>query len=74
MITFPPATGNNIYDDEVRTTLEKLAGNQEREGFILMDRILPPIHQNYLQPCGVFDDLKLSKVMSELGIYGTIIR
>ncbi|XP_030833840.1 glutathione synthetase-like [Strongylocentrotus purpuratus] len=65
--------GNNIYDDEVRTMLEKLAGNQEREGFILMDRILPPIHQNYLQPCGVFDDLKLSKVMSELGIYGTII-
>ncbi|XP_041454307.1 glutathione synthetase-like [Lytechinus variegatus] len=65
--------GNNIYDDEVRTMLEKLAGQQEREGYILMDRILPPIHQNYLQPCGGFDDLKLSKVMSELGIFGTFI-
>ncbi|XP_072168975.1 glutathione synthetase-like [Diadema setosum] len=63
--------GNNIYDDDVRTTLQKLAGSQERAAYILMARIMPPIHENYFLRNGV--KTVLSNVVSELGIFGTLV-
>ena len=66
-------TGNNIYDDEVKSMLLKLTGSQEREAFVLMDRILPPIHQNYILRVGS-DYTSVLDVVSELGIFGAFVR
>ncbi|KAK8394590.1 hypothetical protein O3P69_006622 [Scylla paramamosain] len=63
--------GNNVYGQEIRTVLEKIKDSQEREAYILMDRIRPPIQQNYL--IRAHEPVKLVEVVSELGIFGTIL-
>ncbi|KAB7498767.1 Glutathione synthetase [Armadillidium nasatum] len=40
--------GNNIYGEEIAEVLEKIRDSPEREAFILMDRIRPPVQRNYL--------------------------
>lgn len=42
-----------------------------REAYILMDKIRPPIQYNYLVRGGT--EVKLSEVVSELGIFGVLI-
>ena len=37
-----------------------------------MDRIFPPIEQNYVMRAGD-NDIKIKNFVSELGIYGTVI-
>ncbi|XP_045126156.1 glutathione synthetase-like isoform X2 [Portunus trituberculatus] len=63
--------GNNVYGQEIRMVLEKIKDSQEREAYILMDRIRPPIQQNYL--IRAHEPVKLVEVVSELGIFGTIL-
>ncbi|XP_076061731.1 glutathione synthetase-like isoform X2 [Oratosquilla oratoria] len=63
--------GNNIYGEEIRTVLKRVQHSSEREAYILMDRIRPPILSNYVvRP---HEPVKLIDVVSELGIFGVII-
>ncbi len=63
--------GNNIYGHDIKPFLSSLAGD-ERNAYILMDRISPPITTNYVVRPGS-GDAELVKVISELGIFGYII-
>lgn len=69
--------GNNVYGDDVKVRLESMRKTEERCGWILMDRLFPPVQSNYLvraynEP---FEDnrLNFTDVVSELGIYGVVI-
>lgn len=63
--------GNNIYGDEIKEVLEKIKDSGEREAYILMDRIRPPIQHNYL--VRAHKPVTLSEVVSELGIFGVVV-
>ncbi|XP_019886911.1 glutathione synthetase [Ooceraea biroi] len=68
--------GNNVYNDEIRTRLDSMKDSQERTAWILMDRIFPALQTNYLiraaeEPSR--DNVDLSDVVTELGIYGVIV-
>ncbi|KAF9999965.1 hypothetical protein BGZ80_005048 [Entomortierella chlamydospora] len=58
--------GNNIYGKDIQTELRKLSAEQ-RNAYILMDIIRPPITKNVLLRKG---ELQRADVVSELGIYG----
>jgi len=51
--------------------------SQERTAWILMDRIYPPLQKNYLirttEEPSLKDNILLSDVITELGIYGVIV-
>lgn len=49
--------------------------SKERSAWILMDKINPPVQQNYLiRPNQDFDkNSALCEVVSEMGIFGTIL-
>lgn len=51
--------------------LNKIRDSPEREAFILMDRIRPPVQRNYLVRAN--EDARLEEVVSELGLFGVII-
>ncbi|KAK3859932.1 hypothetical protein Pcinc_015257 [Petrolisthes cinctipes] len=63
--------GNNIYGSEIKEVLERLKDSQEREAYILMDRIRPPVQQNYLIRPHL--PVTLAEVVSELGIFGAVL-
>lgn len=69
--------GNNIYNEDIRTWLSSMRNSQERTAWILMDRICPPLQKNYLiravENPSLKDDIDLSEVITELGVYGVII-
>ncbi|XP_011863847.1 PREDICTED: glutathione synthetase-like [Vollenhovia emeryi] len=69
--------GNNIYNENIRSWLNSMKKSQERTGWILMDRIFPPLQKNYLirasEESPLQDNIDLSDVISELGIYGVIV-
>ncbi|KAG0346135.1 hypothetical protein BG004_002380, partial [Podila humilis] len=58
--------GNNIYGKDIQTELRKLTAEQ-RNAYILMDIIRPPITKNVLLRRG---ELQRADVVSELGVYG----
>jgi len=66
-------SGNNIYGDDVRETLQKLqkSGSQEDAAYILMQRIFPTISAAVLMRNGC---LSKDHAISELGIFGTYLR
>ncbi|KAL4235283.1 hypothetical protein ACF0H5_006921 [Mactra antiquata] len=63
--------GNNFYGEDVRTTLQKIKDSDERNAYILMERIFPWPQKNYLLKEG--KDPILRDVISELGIYGVYL-
>ncbi|KAK4298479.1 hypothetical protein Pmani_029177 [Petrolisthes manimaculis] len=63
--------GNNVYGAEIKEVLERLKDSQEREAYILMDRIRPPVQQNYLVRPHL--PVTLAEVVSELGIFGAVL-
>ncbi|KMQ91518.1 glutathione synthetase [Lasius niger] len=69
--------GNNIYNEDIRTWLSSMRDSPERKAWILMDRIYPPLQQNYLiravEEPSLKDNFDLSEVVTELGVYGVII-
>ncbi|XP_071568213.1 glutathione synthetase [Temnothorax nylanderi] len=69
--------GNNVYNENIRSWLNSMKESQERTGWILMDRICPPLQKNYLiraaEESPLEDNIDLSDVITELGIYGVII-
>ncbi|KAF9939807.1 hypothetical protein BGZ67_008915 [Mortierella alpina] len=58
--------GNNIYGKDIQATLKSLTPEQ-RNAYILMDIIRPPITKNVLLRKG---ELQRADVVSELGVYG----
>ncbi|KAI3415549.1 hypothetical protein GPALN_005155 [Globodera pallida] len=62
--------GNNFYDEKLADKLRSLPQN-ERVSYILMQKLSPTTFKNYfLRP---FHEPKLSTVVGELGIYGTLV-
>ena len=64
--------GNNIYGRDIVPFLSKLKDSDERNAYILMDRINPPITTNYVVRPGK-DKAEMVKCVSELGIFGYLI-
>lgn len=64
--------GNNIYGNDIKPFLESIEP-QERNAWILMDRIHPPSQSNYFISVNNPKDFELKKLISELGIFGVII-
>ncbi|KAF9924300.1 hypothetical protein FBU30_005695 [Linnemannia zychae] len=58
--------GNNIYGKDIQEALKTLTAEQ-RNAYILMDIIRPPITKNVLLRKG---ELQRADVVSELGVYG----
>jgi len=63
--------GNNVYGADIKPFLENIKDSEERNAYILMDRIKPPITTNYMVRPG--QNAKLVNVISELGIFGYVI-
>uniref|UniRef100_A0A023GMR6 Glutathione synthetase n=1 Tax=Amblyomma triste TaxID=251400 RepID=A0A023GMR6_AMBTT len=63
--------GNNVYGEEVRQQLQAMGHTKEREGYILMDLIRPPITTNYIVRPG--NKVTVHSVVSEIGIFGIIL-
>jgi len=63
--------GNNVYGADIKPFLMKIKNSEERNAYILMDRIQPPITTNYMIRPG--QEPQLVNVISELGIFGYVI-
>ncbi|KAI0240419.1 Glutathione synthetase [Lamellibrachia satsuma] len=63
--------GNNTYGDDIVRMLNKIQDTDERLAYILMERISPPAHRNY--PIRVGAPVSLQVLISELGMYGTLV-
>ncbi|KAM7283479.1 glutathione synthetase [Ixodes scapularis] len=63
--------GHNVYGEKVKQELLALGRTKEREGYILMDLITPPVNTNYIVRPGF--NVELANVVSELGIFGVIL-
>jgi len=63
--------GNNVYGEDIKPFLEKIRHSEERNAYILMDRIHPPVTKNYMVRPGA--EPQLVDVISELGIFGYVI-
>jgi glutathione synthase len=66
--------GHNIYGSDIVPTLTQLRDKQEREGYILMQMIRPPVYNNYILRADFPADVSSpDPVVSELGIFGSIL-
>lgn len=63
--------GNNTYGEEIKTLLTKIKDTDERSSYILMERIDPTVVANY--PVITEQEVQLTNMVSELGIYGTLV-
>ncbi|KAL6426086.1 hypothetical protein ACFW04_008984 [Cataglyphis niger] len=64
---------NNLYGTDIKNFLESVKSEQARVAWILMDRINPPMHKNYVVKPGTNVDIDTKELVSELGIFGVII-
>lgn len=64
--------GNNIYGEDIKDFLANIKDSDERNAWILMDRINPPIQKNYMIRPTLKEPL-YTDVVSELGIFGVVI-
>ena len=66
--------GNNIYGQDIVDALTPIRDKQEREAFILMQMIRPPVFNNYILTANVrADAASPDPIVSELGIFGSIL-
>ena len=63
--------GNNVYGEDIKPFLEKIRDSEERNAYILMDRIHPPVTTNY--PVRPGYKPALTDVIGELGIFGCVL-
>ncbi|XP_054720974.1 glutathione synthetase-like isoform X2 [Uloborus diversus] len=63
--------GNNLYGEDVKTTLDRIKSTEERMAYILMERINPPAISN----CIVLGDCspEIGGIVCELGAFGIIL-
>lgn len=64
---------NNLYGMDIKNFLESVKSERTRVAWILMDRIYPPVHENYAVKPGTNVDVDTKEFVSELGIFGVII-
>ena len=65
--------GNNYYGDEVRTLLEKICDSDEREAYILMDKVNPLAQSGFILRPGATSTTSL-QLICELGVFGIFVR
>ncbi|UYV78099.1 GSS, partial [Cordylochernes scorpioides] len=63
--------GHNIYGEDIREALLRWGQSEERQSYILMERVRPPTWNNYL----VRSDSPpvQASIVSELGVYGVVL-
>ncbi|KAJ8043988.1 Glutathione synthetase [Holothuria leucospilota] len=64
--------GNNIFGDDIKTALQKMAGTEERGKYILMDRIKPYSAKNFSIKRGLSFDTP-GDYVSEFGFFGFLL-
>lgn len=65
---------NNLYGADIKDFLKSEKSVQNRAAWILMDRIYPPVHRNYIVKYGNGNmNFETKELVSELGIFGVII-
>lgn len=64
---------NNKYGTDIRNFLQSVKSEQTRVAWILMDRLYPPVHRNYVVKPGNSAEPETKELVSELGIFGVII-
>ncbi|XP_032671924.1 glutathione synthetase-like [Odontomachus brunneus] len=64
---------NNIYGTDIRDFLQSVKSKQARVAWILMDRLHPPVHKNYVVKPGKSAEYETKELTSELGIFGVVI-
>lgn len=64
--------GNNIYGNDIPDKLKAMS-EEERNSYIVMDRIFPPISKSYMLRPGNSNPPEIVSLVSELGIFGAII-
>lgn len=64
---------NNKYGTDIKSFLQAVKDRQDRVAWILMDRIHPPKHKNYVVRPGSDTNNEPKDLVSELGIFGIII-
>merc|ERR1712156_465543 len=64
--------GNNIYGKDIVPFLQNLKDEEERNAYLLMERINPPTTTNYVVRPGK-DKAEMVNCVSELGIFGYLI-
>lgn len=69
----PQFLGNNLFDEELYSTLSKIVSSPEREFYVLMDRIHSPAIPNAAILFGGTHAIE-NNWISEVGIYGIYIR
>ncbi|XP_072385880.1 glutathione synthetase-like [Diabrotica undecimpunctata] len=65
--------GYNYYDNDIKELLLKIKDTKERTGYILMERIFPPLSLGYMILPGAPNPPPLVNLVSEIGIYGVLI-
>ena len=65
--------GNNVYGEKVREVLQSMHDSEERNAWILMERITPPVQRGYMIRPGGPDTPDTVDLVSELGIFGVVI-
>lgn len=64
--------GNNVYGENIKTAMLAMKDSEERLGWILMDRILPPVQANYIVRPGQAVSTP-QDIVCELGVFGVVI-
>lgn len=64
---------NNKYGTDIRDFLQSVKSKQDRVAWILMDRLYPPVHRNYVMKPGKSAEYETKELTSELGIFGVVI-
>uniref|UniRef100_A0A3Q0KUJ8 Glutathione synthetase n=2 Tax=Schistosoma mansoni TaxID=6183 RepID=A0A3Q0KUJ8_SCHMA len=66
--------GNNYFGEELVQKLKSIMDHSERKLYVLMERIQPYIFQNsILNSTSASEELKVKKMVTELGIFGAIL-
>ena len=64
--------GNNMYDEEMVEELKVTTDPVERSQYILMERVVPPIVNNYIvHPSS--EKPVLARTVAELGVFGVVV-
>lgn len=66
---------NNYFGEDLRKKLSEIRDSEDRNSWILMDRIVPAVQKNFMIFPGVEGSelTKLVDVTTEVGIYGTTL-
>ena len=65
---------NNIYGSEIRTLLASIESSDERENYILMDRIRPPTQHGVILRKSSDEPFVYDNLFTEVGICGVYVR